>query len=188
MSGNQGGFSSQPMGGGYGGGYGMGGGMGGGGGYGNQTGSPGGYGMPGYQSSQHYGYRPQQYGGFGGGFGGYGSQGGGNGGGGPMGSQMYQNPPQNGWWGSPSANTPYQNPGTTGTPNPFQGFPSGYAQQGGFSRFARTPPQREGFGGMSTNDLLAPPPINYDVQQQPAPTDYAMQDGMFNGKQNFTLG
>ena len=187
MSGNQGGFSSQPMGGGYGGGYGMGGGMGGGGGYGNQTGSPGGYGMPGYQSSQHYGYRPQQYGGFGGGFGGYGSQGGGNGGGGPMGSQMYQNPPQNGWWGSPSANTPYQNPGTTGTPNPFQGFPSGYAQQGGFSRFARTPPQREGFGGMSTNDLLAPPPINYDVQQ-PAPTDYAMQDGMFNGKQNFTLG
>lgn len=170
MSKNQGGYSSQPMGGGYGGGYGM----GGGGGYGNQTGSPGGYGMPGYQSSQNYGYRPQQYGGFGGGFG---NQGGGFGGGfgspmgGPMGNQT--GAPQNGWWGSPSANTPYQNPGTTGTPNPFQGFPTGYAQQGGFSRFARTPPQRESGIGMSTTDLLAPPAtVPFDSSLR----DYAMQD------------
>ena len=90
-----------------------------------------------------------------------------------MGSQMYQNPPQSGWWGSPSANTPYQNPGANGTPNPFQGFPTGYAQQGGFSRFARTPPQRESGIGMSTTDLLAPPatvPFNSSLR------DYAMQD------------
>ena len=102
----------------------------------------------------------------------------------PMGSQMYGNL-QSGWWGVRRL-TRARNPGTTGTPNRSR-LPSGYAQQGGFSRFARTPPQREGFGGMSTNDLLAPPPINYDVQQ-PSPTDYAMQDGAFNGKQNFSLG
>lgn len=178
MSGNQGGYSSQPMGGGYGGGYG-------GGSFGQPQGFGGGQRM-GYQGGSYQGqYQPQSsnpysggYGGnYGGGFGGFGGF---NGFGGGFGG--YQG-------GNPTGTDP------TAGGSPFQGFPSGFAQQnnwqpGGFSRFRQTPPQVNAdpgvmYQGFPTNGGAPPMPVNQDVQ---SPLDYATQDAKGFGKQNYSLG